>query len=137
MTRLESLDLSGNSGLTGMMPVEWSALSTLSYLDVSDNTALDAEGLPTEWASLGRLEYLDASGLPSLSGTIPAEWSDLGGTLRHLDASGNAGLNGTLPTAWSVMNRLTYLDVSGNMGKLVCRLLLLLLPLLQHACFAP
>jgi hypothetical protein len=95
-SKLESINLSNNKGLTGALPTIWSALTALRSVDVS-GTGISGS-LPASWASLQELRAFRAADCGSLSGQLPLEW----GILRSLQelVVTNSQLSGPLP-AWT------------------------------------
>ena len=86
------LDLSGNSLGVEILIAELGRLSSLEWLDLSNNR-LSGE-IPPELGNLANLEWLDLSD-NRLSGEIPAELGRLS-NLRWLDLSDNR-LSGEIP----------------------------------------
>ncbi|WIA32988.1 hypothetical protein OEZ86_006148 [Tetradesmus obliquus] len=95
-SKLEVLNLNGNTDLTGSLPSIWSALTALRTVDVS-NTGISGN-LPSSWASMQELRAFRAANCSGLSGQLPLEW----GILRSLEelVVTNSQLGGTLP-AWT------------------------------------
>ena len=108
LSSLSTLNLSENS-LTGSIPSELGGLSSLETLNLSGNQLSGA--IPSDLGGLSSLKTLNLSG-NQLTGTIP---SDLGGlsSLLTLNLSGNQ-LSGAIPSKLGNLSNLTGLNLSGN-----------------------
>ncbi|PNG99871.1 putative LRR receptor-like serine/threonine-protein kinase [Tetrabaena socialis] len=107
LTGLVSLRLQADA-LDGTLPDSWSALTGLTCLELTPNSADYSGGthlnatllvgtLPATWAAMTGLKVLNLSRL-NLESTLPAAWSRLA-SLTALDLSGNR-LYGSIPDAW-------------------------------------
>eukprot|EP00798_Chlamydomonas_sp_ICE-L_P009167 gene9167-16296_t len=108
LTNLVELNLS-DSNVSGAIPPVWKGLAGLTSIDLSSNSLTSS--LPPEWSSLSNLGALDLAG-NSLTSSLPSEWSSLS-NLGALDLAGNS-LSGSLPPAWSSLSNLGALDLAGN-----------------------
>eukprot|EP00198_Chlamydomonas_reinhardtii_P008973 XP_001698310.1 predicted protein [Chlamydomonas reinhardtii] len=115
LAALAALDLSGNNGLTGGLPLStwqtpWTSLQILnmSYTGLSNV-------LPMDWSDLPGLTVLDLS-QNNIKGTLPSGMAALT-SLTWLSVAGNGALSGYLPSAWAALGSLLWLDV-----RSVCRL---------------
>lgn len=108
---MKSIDISFNS-LTGPLPTELQALTSLKRFTVKGNTLTGPffEPFGAAWANLENLS-LDGT---SLTGTIPAavleQWS---ATLVDFDL-GRSLISGTIPSEISSMTKLTNLSVNSD-----------------------
>ncbi|GAX78457.1 hypothetical protein CEUSTIGMA_g5897.t1 [Chlamydomonas eustigma] len=75
LTNIRNLNISRDTSLTGTLPPSWSALTTLSSLDLSSDGLLGT--IPASWSRLSHLQLLNLSSNPSLCGPIPAAWSSI------------------------------------------------------------
>lgn len=106
LTSLQYLDLSNNR-LTGPIPPEIGKLAKMQNLSL---TANELSGpIPGELGNLPDLERLSL-GANQLTGSIPSALGSLS-KLAHLDLSDNSGLSGTLPGSFTGLVNLTSLDL--------------------------
>ncbi|KAG2428770.1 hypothetical protein HXX76_011471 [Chlamydomonas incerta] len=115
LSALASMDLSGNNGLTGGLPLSswqtpWPSLQILNM-----SGAGLSSGLPSDWSDLPGLTVLDLS-QNNIKGTLPPGMAALA-NLSWLSVAGNSALSGYLPSAWATLGSLLWLDV-----RSVCRL---------------
>ena len=103
-----SLDLSENN-LTGMLPVEWSGLSELQFLQLYFNSL--SGSIPAELRQLPELDQLWLSS-NSLSGPIPAELGQLS-ELEELWLNNNS-LSGPIPAELGQLSKLEVLVLQDN-----------------------
>lgn len=94
MTIITTLQLNGNSRVSGSLPTEMGLMKKLRELDLT-GTSVDGS-LPTELGNLVDLEVLDL-GATLVSGTIPEEWSSLT-KLKQLSLA-STFTTGTMPQA--------------------------------------
>eukprot|EP00193_Tetraselmis_chui_P000733 CAMPEP_0177757570 /NCGR_PEP_ID=MMETSP0491_2-20121128/3712_1 /TAXON_ID=63592 /ORGANISM="Tetraselmis chuii, Strain PLY429" /LENGTH=984 /DNA_ID=CAMNT_0019273227 /DNA_START=910 /DNA_END=3864 /DNA_ORIENTATION=- len=110
--------------ITGRLPVEWSALTSLQILSVRSpgtvRTASITGALPTEWQAMGSLQtfVLHSS---ALTGSIPPSWGVINSLQAfevvnsNADCAGNPGtdgcLTGPLPLEWSALRPLQRFTV--------------------------
>ena len=99
-----------SNSLSGTLPPEYAALTTLQYLDFDNNTRISGS-LPPEYSALTNLKYLWLN-FNHISGSLPHEWSTLTclGTLKLFQNS----LSGTLPARWGAMTSLEQLSLENN-----------------------
>eukprot|EP00798_Chlamydomonas_sp_ICE-L_P024187 gene24187-9781_t len=110
ITTLTSIELGGPADLVGSLPSEWSLLTNLVVVEVSNT---DASGtLPPSWSTLVALTSLTMNTNP-LTGSLPPEWSTMT-ELVTLEVIGNT-LTGSLPVEWCSLNSLTSLELGGNL----------------------
>ncbi|KAM3262812.1 hypothetical protein ACQJBY_053123 [Aegilops geniculata] len=112
LTKLVSLDLSSNDGLSGAIPEFFAELRSLAVLQLSNN---DFNGsFPRGIFQLMTLRVLDLSGNSELSGDLPE--LPAGSLLEVLDLSG-ASFSGVMPSSISNLKRLKTLDMSSSNGR--------------------
>ena len=127
------LILTAFNNVTGTIPEEIGAMSTLKMIDMSDNTISGT--LPSSFGNLIKLEQLDLK-VNALTGTIPDPLYTLN-RVKEIILDGNeftgtinpslgtsptlelfwvfgSGMNGTLPGAIGQSTTLTSIDFSGN-----------------------
>eukprot|EP00884_Botryococcus_braunii_P021292 jgi/Botrbrau1/7847/Bobra.9_2s0024.1 len=99
----------GQKGLGGSMPEDWSTLSELKLLVLSDNNCSGT--LPSSWGNLTQLVYINLSN-NSLTGSLPPSWSRMA-SLKEVELSYN-NLNGSLPSTWGDLTQLTVIRLPVN-----------------------
>ena len=112
-----SIELGGND-LSGTIPSEVGALSSLRVLDLSENNNITG-ALPPELGNLSNLEHLNLSDqtgqsdrAQALTGRIPIELGNLT-NLQTLDLSWHQ-LSGDIPSALGNLTNLQTLDLASN-----------------------
>ncbi|ORC78967.1 putative surface antigen [Trypanosoma theileri] len=105
-----SIDLSNNSGITGLFPSTWGTLTQLRVIDLGETNIYGP--IPWQWRTLRNLEEiyvkrtLACLGLPS--------WDEKNmPNLRRVDFSSNV-LHGYLSSSWGSFTKLTYFNISKN-----------------------
>ncbi|KAG2489478.1 hypothetical protein HYH03_012114 [Edaphochlamys debaryana] len=125
---LKHLDLAGigwTDGSTALdLPVAWSSLVGLTYLNLTSSGSVLKGPLPESWSNLTSLRYLgvDAQGG---TGSLPEAWSALTllSELRIVSANTvwdpyTSGYTGTLPASWlQSMQQLTHLKLKDHSLK--------------------
>lgn len=98
-TSLQTLKLPG-CGLTGRLPMQWSAWQGVQTIDLTDNMVTGM--LPPAWTAMRSLSemYLRNN---NLQGSLPDSWGQ-GASMPNnlvLDISGNKRLTGSIPASWA------------------------------------
>jgi hypothetical protein len=106
----EVLDLARNGELSGVIPEELFAVSTLRSIDLGNNILFGP--FPAEFALLTRLESLDLRNC-FFSGVLPTELGLLT-ELRRLDIFLNAPLQGQIPSEFGLLTKLEVLVLADN-----------------------
>jgi Leucine-rich repeat (LRR) protein len=101
---LRKVDISHNL-LSGTIPTLFGTLPEMKHIDFKDNLFT---GLIPSFADT-IAEYICVAN-NCLTGSVPTQFSKI---LRYMDYSGNR-LSGSIPTEVGTINRLEYLDLSGN-----------------------
>ncbi|KAG2482809.1 hypothetical protein HYH03_018299 [Edaphochlamys debaryana] len=101
---LLDLQLHDNPNLAGPLPPDWSTLTRLSAIDLTNtrsgvNASGAAQPLPSEWTALTGLSELKLSNIGYV-GNLPDAWSGLT-SVMSLDLSQNPGLVGTVPNVYT------------------------------------
>ena len=109
LAAITSLDLGGNTGLSGGIPAALAALTTLTSLDLGGSSGLGMS-IPTALETLTALTSLDLSNT-GVTGGIPTQLGALT-ALTTLDLSHNRGLSGNIPAELAALTMLTTLDLS-------------------------
>ena len=109
LSRLRSLEISGNRGLSGPIPAELGDLTNLESLILQANRLSGA--IPAELGHLANLEWLALGGNP-LSGRIPPELGHLV-NLTGLELRYNM-LSGRLPESLTRLSALDWLPLEGS-----------------------
>lgn len=105
--RIVSIELNGNSGITGGFPATWANLKHLRQLDLS-STSLSGY-LPSGWNGMTSIQSIRIVSTRACGG-LP-NWAMP--TLLTIDLSNNR-LKGTLASSWTAMTSLTQATLSGN-----------------------
>ncbi|TPP41473.1 ABC transporter family protein [Leishmania donovani] len=98
LVKLDQVDLSQSTGITGTLPSSWSKLHkvrtvNLGYTSISST-------LPASWSSMSSLRFLTLSST-DVFGTLPAAWSSMSAIEQIVISS--TQITGTLPEEWSTM----------------------------------
>lgn len=93
-----------NNKFTGTLPTQWSSLTKLETLRLDANTGISST-LPTQWSTVNKLKILNLSGA-SIQWQIPTSWASMT-QMRELIIP-NTQLDGPLPIAtlqaWPSLN---------------------------------
>lgn len=98
-TSIQTLQLPG-CGLTGRLPLQWSAWQGLKVIDLANNKLTGV--LPSSWAALGNLSAINLRN-NNLQGSLPESWSQSAtmSSSLQLDVSNNTRMTGSIPASWS------------------------------------
>jgi hypothetical protein len=83
--------------LTGPLPREWGAMTSLQHLGLNSNQLTGP--LPREWGAMTKLQQLWLNS-NQLTGPLPREWGALTNVANELVLCSNPGLAGSVPVSW-------------------------------------
>ena len=110
LASLTRLDLFANHEISGTLPHDWQALTSLRFLFANRNKVSGT--IPEGWAAFKSLEEMWLNNA-KLVGVLPNWIGQTSSALRKLHFSSNQ-LSGSLPTSWRALASLKQLSVENN-----------------------
>ena len=103
---LDYLEIANSPTLSGEIPWQWgsgysSTYSTLTEIHLTNLPKVTENMLPPQWGNMMKLAKLSIRNMTNVTSPLPPQWSSMG-KMDRLIMDGNS-LTGTLPKEWSTM----------------------------------